>query len=130
MSRLRVLALHHRRLAALLLAMALALRVLVPAGFMPGGDGQLAMKICADQGSAITLLVPLKGGDHDKGAAKADAPCAFAALGHGLTGAADPLVLAVALAFILALGFAPARTPRVPAWPHRTPPALGPPHTA
>ena len=129
MTTARALALSHRWLAALALAMALMLRVLVPAGFMPGGDGSLTMKICAEPGTTITLALPLKGGDHRGDPARADAPCGFAAMGQALLGSADPLVLAALAAFILALGLAPVALPRVPAWPHRSPPALGPPIT-
>jgi hypothetical protein len=39
----------HRRLAALLVALALCVKALVPAGYMPGAHGKvLTVEICAD----------------------------------------------------------------------------------
>ncbi|WP_068090107.1 hypothetical protein [Novosphingobium rosa] len=135
MTALRAFFLHHRRMAALLIALTLAMKALVPAGFMLGSDTRvLTVQICADAlGQQITqkIVLPLnRSGNHageDK--AKSDSPCHFTALGHAMLGGADPVLLAAALVFVLALGFAPvlAPAPRLTAFlrpPLRGPPAL------
>jgi hypothetical protein len=74
-------ALRHRRLQRRVLALAvpwLALRLLLPAGFMPiVADGHVALDLCTPQG--LQFAVP--GTDHDgsPGARGHVAPCAFAA---------------------------------------------------
>lgn len=113
-----------------MLALALVMKVLVPTGFMPGGsDGRLAVRICAEPGSALMLTVPLKAGERHGDPATSDGACPYAALGHAALGGADPLVLAAALAFILLLGFARAPVLRLDRWHHRAPPPRGPPLT-
>lgn len=99
--------LHRRRVrsgVALLLAPALALRLLVPEGFMAGSaDGALTMQMChGDARSAVVIRATQggeapapHGGDHQ-------APCAFAA-----TAAAAPPPL-------VAVVFAAAPLPRAP----------------
>jgi hypothetical protein len=47
----------HRWLASLLVV-ALALRALIPVGFMPGGNGQLALQICPEGFPAFLLNAP------------------------------------------------------------------------
>ncbi len=57
----------------------------------------------------MQIAIPGKrdtGGDHSDAASKAT-HCAFCGLGNSALGGADPLMLAVALAFILLIGFAP-----------------------
>ena len=86
------------------------------------------MRICADaSGAKMTrqIVLPQTGqsGDH----AKADGACPYAALGMAAATGADAALLAIALGFILALGFAP-----IPAIPrsdplHLRPPLRGPP---
>jgi hypothetical protein len=124
----------HRNLAALLVALALCLKMLVPAGYMIGGPSQtLTISICADaQGEHLTrqIAIPTKGEDGKRSAHGKAAPCPYAALGMASLPGADTVLLALALAFIFALGFAPA--PSVP--PRRTeflrPPLRGPPARA
>lgn len=136
MHALRHLFLHQRWLAALVVAAALAMKALIPAGYMVGNEGSrvLTIQICADSlGQKISrqIIVPmaahLPGGKAHDGKAKAESPCAFSALGHAALGGADPVQLAAALLFVLALGFAPL----VPAAPRRLaflrPPLRGPP---
>lgn len=53
----------HRWLLSLL-ALALALRALIPVGFMPGGNGQLALQICPE-GFPAALLQPSGHHHHD-----------------------------------------------------------------
>ena len=55
----------HRWLASLLVV-ALALRALIPVGFMPSGNGQLALQICPE-GFPAALLNGASGHHHDHG---------------------------------------------------------------
>jgi hypothetical protein len=130
-SDLRRLILTHRRWAALLLFAALALRIMMPAGFMPVATGKtVTIALCTGTGPVpVTLHIPGepgKGDSHRDGAAQ---PCAYAALGGPALAAADPALLAAALlfAFVLALLSTDLRLPRFGAYlrpPLRGPPAL------
>lgn len=127
----RALIRDHARLAAVLLALALAVKALVPAGFMlqAGGERFLTVTICSDaSGTAQTMRIALpdKPGGHSDMADKAE-PCAFAGLGHGALAGADPLLLAAAIAFVLLLGLAPLDAPPARAIPFLRPPLRGPP---
>lgn len=128
----------------MLVALALAMKVLIPAGFMLGQDAgarTLTVQICADSlGHAVTkqIIVEQSGarpdvqsghGDDSKQAA-ADGACPFTALGHGLIGGADPVQLALALLFILTLAFAPLVPARAKPVFHLRPPLRGPPALA
>ena len=129
MQALRALIRNHARLTLVLLALALAVKAVVPAGFMlsAGGDRLLTVTICSDAVGAaeqVQILIPGKKdarSDHSKAADKGQ-PCAFAGLGHAALGGADPVLLAAALVFILLVGLAP-----LPAPPHRDLPFLRPP---
>ena len=121
----------HRHAAILLLYMALAMKAVVPAGFMvDAGAKVLTVHICTDSldpGVARLIALPF-GHQGDVGhKAHADAPCPFAALGHAALGGADPVQLALALAFILALGFAWAVPARIKPSAFLRPPLRGPP---
>lgn len=133
MGGMRIFAKTHRQLAALLLAAALCLKVLVPAGFMPVSDQRLlTISICADTvGQHVTrqIAVPVKpdpASQHH--AAKGD--CAFTALSVGALGGTDAFLLAIALAFVLALGFVPVRIPELRGAARLRPPLRGPPLAA
>lgn len=138
MQALRAFISRHRRLAAMLVICALAIKAAVPAGYMLSQTGQvLTIAICADaSGSTLTrqIVVPVSGAHdpakapaHDPAHDKASATCPYAALGFAALAGADTLLLALALAFILALGFA--RVPPAPArrTPFLRPPLRGPP---
>ena len=62
--------------------------------------------------------------------AKADQPCAFGGLGLAWLPGADAVLLAGALVFILALGFAAVVAPRLAPTPYLRRPLRGPPLTA
>lgn len=134
MSRFRGHIFAHARMTLVLLALALALKALVPAGFMlsVNGERMVTVTICADASDAprqMKIAISDKddaAGGHSN-AAKMDQPCAFSGLGHAALGGADPVLLAAALAFILVMGFA-----QPPALPLRSiaflrPPLRGPP---
>jgi len=131
----------HRRYAALLVALALCVKLLVPTGYMfaPSGSDSLTLQICNGQGGGaveIALTRKADSGSKTDAAHHGNEPghgnehCGYSALGmSALTGDA-PLFLALAIAFILALGFAPVATPALQRRRHATPPLRGPPLTA
>jgi hypothetical protein len=136
MQALRALTHRHRLLALLLVVLALAVKAAVPAGYMLGQHSTvLTVEICADaSGGTVTkqIVIPQSGVPTDGKSAhdKAPATCPYAALGFATLMGADAVLLATALAFILALGFATA-----PALPLRRrsflrPPLRGPPALA
>ncbi|MFC3101718.1 DUF2946 family protein [Altererythrobacter lauratis] len=117
------------------MALALAAKALIPAGFMLASapDRLLTVTICsglADGPKQMQILVPGKQDDRrDLADTQKAQACAFAGLGHAALGGADPLLLAAALTFILLIGLAPrsARLSRKDAFlrpPLRGPPAL------
>jgi len=133
---LRTLLMRHRALAILLVAAALCLKALVPAGYMLEARHKvLTVTVCMDsQGHTVTrdIVVPMKGSPAGDAARHADAgkACGWSSLAmDGLAGADAPL-LAAALAFILALGFAPLAAPRPRRAVWLRPPLRGPPLTA
>lgn len=127
---LRRLISSHRGLAALLIACALALRVLVPAGFMPTvADGTLTVAICSGSGP-MTMALAIPGLKHEAPDMQAQSPCAFADLALPWLGSADPIQLAAALAFILAIAIVATPPFRLRRERHTRPPLRGPPLTA
>ena len=121
-----------RRWLAVWLVMAtLAMKALIPGGYMLAAqDKVITVQLCDDTGAGhltAQVAIPMKPGsatgttDHAKGT------CPYSSLAHASLAGADPLVLALALAFVLALGFLPL-PPRPwarPAFLH--PPLRGPP---
>lgn len=123
-----------RHFAAVLVALALAMKALMPAGYMVAPDGAkvLTITICADsQGGSYTkqIIVP-HSGKHAAPTEQAKDACPYSALSMATLGGADPVLLALALAFILALGFAAAPPLRLGRTPRLRPPLRGPPATA
>ncbi len=131
MMRLRACLLSRRGPAFALLALVLAVKALVPAGYMIDGDARgVTVRICADAAASVhAVVIPGKQrGDADQPGHDQQA-CPFAALGHAALGGADPLLLAAALVFILLIGLVPvpAAAPRASARlrpPLRAPPAF------
>ncbi|MBM7406348.1 MULTISPECIES: hypothetical protein [Sphingomonas] len=147
MTALRRHLLAHRRSAAWLIAAALLMRLLIPTGYMlvasPAGLPTFAM--CSGYGAVLPAAAAHGAGHgaHDSHATtgsgeqhgqqhdvKEQPPCAFAGVATAALAATDPLLLAIALFFILAAGFRlPVRVP-VAASPFLRPPLRGPPTTA
>lgn len=133
MTRFRAFFRDHARLTLALLALALAVKAMVPAGLMleVGADRFLTVTICSDASGVpqqMTIALPHKAApDSDEAKADTSLPCAFTGLGHAALGGADLLLLAVSLAFILIIGLAP--FPALPArdLPFLRPPLRGPP---
>lgn len=132
MGTFRAFLLRHRRLALLLVAATLCLKVLVPAGYMLGqGAGKvITVEVCADaSGQHLTkqIVVPAKAGETAPAQIKGDGSCPYSALSMAALSGADAALLALALAFILALGFLPAVPPRLARGAFVRPPLRGPP---
>lgn len=123
--------LSHPKAAAALIALALAMKLAVPAGFMPvAAPGQLMVLVCTEFGPQhVAIDVPGMPAKPDDGA-KMDQPCAFGGLGLAWLPGADAVLLAAALVFILALGFAAVTVPLLARTPRLRPPLRGPPRTA
>jgi hypothetical protein len=134
MTSLRALGHRYAQLTLMLVVLALAVRALVPAGYMISSTGErfLTVTICADASGTpkqMRIAIPDKGGtgsDHSEAADKSQ-PCAFPGLGHAALGGTDPILLAAALAFILLVGFAPLRAPPARNVSFLRPPLRGPP---
>ncbi len=123
----------HRALAALVLALVLSVKLLVPTGFMIADDAKvLTVVICsgaADGPQTTQIVIPQTGKSAGHAADKVD-PCPYSALSMASDIGADAPLLAAALAFILALGFAPVSAVRRLCAPYLRPPLRGPPLAA
>lgn len=131
MQLLRALLFRHRALAALVVMAALCLKALVPAGYMIGQDSKvLTVQICDDAfGSHAVkqLVIPMKGDNGESNGKQGKGECAFTSLSMASMTGADLSLLALALVFILALGFAPVRPSHPKRVFHLRPPLRGPP---
>lgn len=127
----RIFLKQHRWLALWLIAAALAVKALVPAGYMLADTGgkTLTMAICDGNGPAtMTVEVPMDPGHKAPDSGKQD--CAYSGLAHAALGGADPALLLAAIAFLLALGFAPLTAPALRRRAFARPPSQGPPNQA
>ena len=130
MRSLRLLIQRYPQLAAIVVVVALALRVLLPAGYMPMQDhGRIVVTICnGSPDGPGTMVMAISGLKHKQQPAdSAHGKCAYANLPQVMTGGVDPVLLPVALAFVLALALTLALTlpPRPTA--RLRPPLRGPP---
>ena len=138
MQTLRSLLCGHRWLATLIVVAALCVRAVVPAGFMVGTEGAAAsrhitIQICTGgEMRAMTIALPSHNAAGGEKSAKTshDETCAFTALSMGALGGVDLVLLALALAFALLLGFLPVRVVELAASFHLRPPLRGPPLSA
>ena len=133
MQRLRTLIRDHRQLALLVLALAFLVRAALPAGYMVSRDASsvITIAVCSDATGVhktTQLVIPAKPGQSGKGAK--DGSCAFSAMAKGALGGVDPILLALAFAFIFVLGLAPSRLLPARPVPHALPPLRGPPALA
>src|SRR5579872_5663629 len=94
---------------------ALALRAVLPAGYMVDGTARvLSVHLCGDASGAdrlVKISVPARGGEgHPADAARAAAACPYAVLAMASLGAPDaPALPALVLAYGPALAFAALR---------------------
>jgi hypothetical protein len=121
-------------LALLLMVMALCVKALVPSGYMVStGSKTITVGLCSDiADAATTITIPMQSGGEQIPAhkGKAEMPCAFASLALGAMAGADAPLLALALLFVLALGFLPLLPAVRPQSFHLRPPLRGPPAAA
>lgn len=131
MNRVRTFFMRHRTIALLLVVATLCMKALVPAGYMIGQDTKvLTVQICYDGlGHSLTkqIAIPMKGEPSDSTSKHEKGECPFSSLSQASLGGADAALLAIALAFILALGFAPVRSALPQRVFHLRPPLRGPP---
>ena len=135
MRALRAILIGRWRIAMLLVAVALSMKALVPGGFMVTAQNQtLTISICGDaSGEHLTrqIVVPQRETSQDRATQHAKTmACPFSALDMAGTPGADPFLLALALAFILAIGLAPLVSPILSARAYLRPPLRGPPSVA
>ncbi len=124
----RHLILQHRRWAAALIALALLAKLLVPTGFMLSGTaGKITVELCTGYGvQKVEMALPGQPQHHDQ-QGKTDSPCTFAGLAAPAIGGTDPILLGLAIAFIMAVGFRVASVTRPRDAAHLRPPLRGPP---
>lgn len=128
---LRRLALNNRMLAGALIALALAMKLLVPSGFMPAvADGRIIVSLCSGAGPA-KMVMPLPGMEHGKSGdsqhGKSEQPCAFSGFSAPSLAAADPVLLALAILFVMALASCRLARRSTAAPSYLRPPLRGPP---
>lgn len=136
MSAFRRLILAHSQIAALICVAAMALRLVIPTGYMVSNDhGRVAITLCSGvvaHQPSMTMDVP--GMDHampehgkSKEHGKAEMACAFSSLSSQALGGADPVLLLEALAFAVAMALHATSRSIIPAAPYLRPPLRGPP---
>lgn len=129
---IRRLVFSNRTFASIVVALALAMKLIVPAGFMPTiSGGHFVISICSGTGP-MTMAMAMPGMDHDKTDkngqhSKADMPCPFTGLASPSLAAADVLLLAAAILFAMALGIRAVVALRTTPSPYLRPPLRGPP---
>jgi hypothetical protein len=126
----RIRAFIHRQSAAmaLLFAVALAMRALVPSGYMVMPTAiSFSVALCSGvDGEQTQITIPTDGESGKKDGGQSPV-CSASQLDHAGMGAVAPILLATALAFILALGFTTVRQALPPAPRYLHPPLRGPP---
>ncbi|MFD1950750.1 DUF2946 family protein [Sphingomonas arantia] len=132
-SALRSLILAHRHIAVLICMAALALKLIVPAGYMVASqNGRVTITLCSGVAPAAMPAMHGDMADHEKPGdhGQTEMPCAFTALSAHALGGIDPIVLLAAIAFVMAAALRPVRTPVRAGTPYLRPPQRGPPATA
>jgi hypothetical protein len=129
MGTLRAIFREHYRLAAMLVVLALVMKAAIPAGYMLGTQEKvLTVLICADatgEHQTRQITIPVSG--KSDGQAKAGEACPYASLSGASLDTGEVPFIALALAFILLLGFAPVRIPEPAGQAFVRPPLRGPP---
>lgn len=130
MSGVRTYLQRHAGLVALLLALTLALRALIPAGYMASASSNgVTIELCSGvAGKSVTIALPGTSKHQQDSRSQAEQPCSFSGAGFDSAATIDPLILAIAIAFVIALGVrsTPFSYRETPAY--LRPPLRGPPH--
>ena len=134
MNALRQLFHCRRALAAWIVASALLMKIVVPAGFMPvfTGDG-VTIALCTGVGPQSMSMAMPDMADHGKTKgdhAGKETPCGFGGLAFPSLAGADPLFLALAIAFIVTTAFRIEMRSAASPVEHLRPPSRGPPTIA
>lgn len=126
---LRILFRRHAAIALMIVGLALGVRALVPAGYMTmSSPGGLTVALCSGvAGKTVTIALPGHDSPQEHGKAQADSPCAFTALGQATGPAVDPILLAIAVAWIITFGLRLAAAPMLAGDVRLRPPLRGPP---
>ncbi|MFC3212776.1 MULTISPECIES: hypothetical protein [Novosphingobium] len=131
METLRTFFRQHNALAFALIAIALCLKIIVPSGYMVAQDTRtITVQICHDasgEGPDLKIAVPMKASQNEVPGKPAKGECPYGALSMVSLGGAHPVLLALAMAFIMALGFAPIRFALAEHISNLRPPLRGPP---
>lgn len=133
MQRMRAWIRSNRHLVVVLFLLTLCVKAAVPAGYMVSAspDRVVTVSICADATGGLQhmqMVLPGKDrGEGQSGMAKMDGQCAFSSLTYSALGGVDAFLLALAIAFILALGFRTTAPLRVAQSAYLRPPLRGPP---
>lgn len=131
MTTLRRLLFEHRLLCGWLVAAALLMKAVVPAGFMPVASGNtLVLGFCSGYGPQ-TMVMTIPGKEDRSGSDEQERkhamPCVFSGLSMpGLSGV-DPVLLVLAIAFVVALAIRTATAIPTIARVYLRPPLRGPP---
>jgi hypothetical protein len=135
-SALRVFFADRRHFAMIVAAMTLVIKAMIPPGYMIGEQSRaLSVIVCADASNTgyvkqITIPVSSKTGGSSDERGKSEGACPYSVMSMVSLGGADAPLLVVALAFIVALGFAPFHFPPPVRTRHDRPPLRGPPFLA
>ncbi|WP_066718713.1 DUF2946 family protein [Sphingomonas pituitosa] len=131
---LRRLLLEHRLLCGWLIAAALLMKAVLPAGFMPvHAGGTLVLGFCSGYGpKTIAVGIPEREdrSSPDEHRAAGEMPCAFAGLAMPGLAAVDPALLVLAIAFVLERAIRTAAAILTIARVYLRPPLRGPPRAA
>ena len=136
MNYLRAFTFQQRSWAMMLVALALLVRALVPAGYMVAPSTlTLDVQICSDvQGghASMQIVVPRSDDKQDRSGKQnqKNQPCAFSALTMASLAGADDLLLAQAIAFILITSTLLVASLACLPFAHQRPPLRGPPSFA
>ncbi|OAN63175.1 hypothetical protein A7X12_01335 [Sphingomonas sp. TDK1] len=94
-------------------------------------EGRMVVRMCSGTGPmTMVMAIPgLEQGKHDgeDHREKHEPPCAFSGLSAPSLAATDPILLALALLFVLAMGIRVLAAPAMAAPPYLRPPLRGPP---
>lgn len=130
----RRLLLEHRLLCGWLVAAALLMKAVLPAGFMPmQAGGTLVLGFCSGYGPqtiAVTIPDRVDRTSPDEHRTPGEMPCAFAGLAMPGVAAVDPALLLLAIAFVLERAIRTAAPIPAIARVYLRPPLRGPPRAA